>query len=223
MPPLWLGNGWGISMSRRRLAGFATFGLAETRNSEITVDAGAVRVVHEEPPVRRVARVEREAEEALLAAARDEPGDVEERLGRHRPVGTDDAHLPALLDDEQAVVAGGCGDEQGVVEPVGHLHEARAHGRGGSREGEHGDGEDPDLGGKSHGTDPTAGVGDRRAGQAWAAIRSIVRTSLIRACRAGRSSGGSRTTPPRRRAGGRCPAPGRSRRGPSRSRAPRRR
>ena len=89
--------------------------------------AGAVGVVDEEPPVRRIPRVEREAEESLLSAIRHQGRDVEERPDVDRAVGTHDPDLAALFDHEQPIVSGGRGDQQGMVEPGCDLRQAGTH------------------------------------------------------------------------------------------------
>jgi hypothetical protein len=80
----------------------------------VAVDVG---VVDEEEAVLGVARVERQAEEAALAAAADEVADVEERLRPHvRRL--QDADPAALLDDEEAGIAG-VGDGHRLGETIG--------------------------------------------------------------------------------------------------------
>ena len=102
--------------------------------------AGGVRVVHVEPPVRRVARVERHREQPLLAAPRDLAGDVEERLREHGAV-LDDADRARLLDDEEARgVATRRREVHGLVERAGELLERdgrrrRRRARSGGRRG----------------------------------------------------------------------------------------
>ena len=88
-----------------RLAGSATFGSrADAADGDGRV-AGRVGVVDEEAVVARsVLRGEGEAEQALLAAARDPIVDVEERRRQERPV-LDDPDPATLLDDEQPMAA----------------------------------------------------------------------------------------------------------------------
>jgi hypothetical protein len=81
--------------------------------------AVAVGVVDEEAAVLGVTRVEGEAEEAPLPAARDAAGDVEEGRRHDRPV-PQDANAPALLHDEDPAVAGGGLQVEGLAEAAGH-------------------------------------------------------------------------------------------------------
>ncbi len=73
----------------------------EGRNAGI---AGGVGVVHDEPAVRRVARIERQAQQTLLASG----GHSAPKIEKGRPEGAilDDPDAPALFDDEQPGVAG---------------------------------------------------------------------------------------------------------------------
>ena len=93
-------------------------------------DVGVARrvgVVHEEPPVRPELRVEREAQQPLLASAADASRDVEERDPRHLAV-ADDLDATALLDDvEPRAVAGGGLQVERVVQA--NRHPLRGEGR----------------------------------------------------------------------------------------------
>jgi hypothetical protein len=82
-----------------------------------------VRVVHIELAVRLVRRMERQPEEAALAATGDPRVDVEERGGERNPIG-DDLDPATLLHDElpKASVAG-VRQEEGLGEAAGDAHE----------------------------------------------------------------------------------------------------
>src|SRR5690606_25195018 len=84
--------------------------------------AGAVGVVHEEVPVGRVVRVECDAEQPALAAARHLGHDVQERRRQELAV-LNDPDAPGLLDDEQPRVTRRRGEVNGVGEAGGDLDE----------------------------------------------------------------------------------------------------
>ena len=68
-------------------------------------------------------RVEREAEQALLATRRDQAAHVEERLGAHLTA-LGHVHEAVLVHDVAAVGLTGCvGQDHGVLGLRGHLHE----------------------------------------------------------------------------------------------------
>ena len=94
---MWLAKGWAWESRTRSLRGVRRVGGARAELGHVGV-AARVRVVDEEAAVRRELRVEREAEEAALAAARDPPGDVEKRR-RLQLAAADDPDAAALLDD----------------------------------------------------------------------------------------------------------------------------
>ena len=117
-PPLWFANG--CSMWRRTVSLDAIGHVRVGRADRVLGDDGVavtIGVVDEEARVGGVVRVERQAEQAALAAARDPIRDVEERRVEDRPV-LDDPDPAALLDDEQAAApVTGVGDIQRRREP----------------------------------------------------------------------------------------------------------
>ena len=92
-------------------------GDAELRDVRV---AGAVGVVHEEPPVLGVARVEGQAQKPPLAARADARGDVQEDGALERAV-ADDADAAALLGHEHARAVAGRGLQvERVAQAAGH-------------------------------------------------------------------------------------------------------
>ncbi len=82
-----------------------------------------VGVVHIEAAIGRVARVERDREQPLLATVQNEPSDVEERTSAKPPT-NDDANPPRLLDDIDVVLlVPRRGHIDRLVEPAGDVHE----------------------------------------------------------------------------------------------------
>ena len=146
-PPLWFPNcECGITRRMRSEAGSAMFGSAVTVYRAITmspalrtggVGVGHARVVDEEEAVGRVLGVEREPQQAALAAAGDAGADVEEarpglaaRRAHHRAVHVE-ANAARLLDHEQPVaVVSGAREPDGGGEPGGSLQD---DGEGGQR------------------------------------------------------------------------------------------
>ncbi len=82
-----------------------------------------VRVVDVEQPVGCVVRVEGDRQQALLATALDEGGDVEERASEHAPV-LDDTDPSCLLDDvEPPLLSGRRGDVHRRLEARSDAHQ----------------------------------------------------------------------------------------------------
>jgi hypothetical protein len=133
---LWFGYGWFTNRSCR----------ADPR---VPVPVGVVDV---DLVVARVVRVERDREQALLAAAHDARAHVEERRSAHPPV-HEHADQALLLDDVEPVrLAPGRRDVEGAGEPGGDEPQAElralgvrggARGRGGDRRDE--EGEEPHV------------------------------------------------------------------------------
>ena len=105
---------------------------------------GRARVVHEEPAVLLELRMEREPQEALLAAEQHARRDVQKDRRRYGP-GPEDLDDPALLDDEQASAAiVRIGGENGDLEIGDRRHQRDGcPGRGGKQQTRgHQDGDD---------------------------------------------------------------------------------
>ena len=100
MPPLWFGYGWSTKRSCRALAGSASRAVRPVPHDPRV--AVPVRVVDDELAARRIVGREREPEQPLLPARRDEPADVEERLGSNLAA-LDDPDEARLLDDVELI------------------------------------------------------------------------------------------------------------------------
>jgi hypothetical protein len=120
--------------------------LGVRRRAAVLLDDGVavdVGVVHEELAAGLIARMEREPEQAALAAGRDLRMEVEERRRLEDPV-PDQPDPASLLDHKQpAAVAGRLRDEDGLAQAAGDFDERqmdvagdeRGRRRGGTRVG----------------------------------------------------------------------------------------
>ena len=112
--------GVGLSDREQQLGG-GRVGDVGIRGHGVALDsrvAVAVRVVHVEPTVARVAGVERHAQQPALATVSHPVREIE-KWGREEASAANHADAPRLLDHEQPRIGARGGEVKGIAEPRG--------------------------------------------------------------------------------------------------------